>query len=306
MQTPAPVARVKWIVMEPAPGTSPHRSVWTYNPAIAIYWLGESFADDAAVGGKVAGLSGLVHEHPVPPGFAVLGASSSSGGFEIEVAAAYRRLGKLTNQPEPAVAVRSSAAGEDSVGASFAGVHDTFLNVLGIESVVHAVRCCIASASSSRARAYRLSRGLESAPDAVTVLVQQFVVADASGVAFSADPVTGSLECVIVNSAFGIGESIVSGTVSPDTYRLRRPGLEFAQRTIADKAVMTVGSKSGVREVAVPTQLRNAPALQDEQVRRVAQLAVELEEKTGRPVDIEFAFKDGCLALLQCRPITTL
>lgn len=266
-------------------------------------------AEILVTGGKAAALSRLAELASVPPGFAICAAVQRR---RVErdyladlVATAYAELGRRLGTTSPAVAVRSSGIDEDGAASSFAGQHETFLNVCGEAAVTEAVLACWGSAGSERVASYRSARGLD--PDAsMGVLVQQLVVADEAGVAFTADPVTRDPGVVVVNASFGLGESVVSGSVTPDTYRVARHSLEILERRVAAKSVMTVVSASGVREVPIPTLLRYEPALTDPQVVAVADLALRMEAALGAPADIEYAFGDGGLHLLQCRPITTL
>jgi len=132
------------------------------------------------------------------------------------------------------------------------------------------------------------------------------IPADVSAVVFSANPVTGSQDEVVINASWGLGESIVSGTVTPDTYVMRKADLTVVNRQIAEKRHMTVPTPGGTREVEVPRFLRTQPTLDDHQATEIAWLAVALETKLGWAVDIECAYHAGRLYLLQCRPITTL
>lgn len=227
----------------------------------------------------------------MPPGFCV-----TSGVADSEIAAAYDRLG---GGP---VAVRSSGLAEDSEAASFAGQHDTRLNVVGGDAVVAAVRQCAASGSTEWAQAYRARHGFTT-EDTLPVLVQRLVIADSAGVAFSVSP--SSAAEVLVNAAWGLGEAVVSAQVTPDSFAVSRNSFAMTSSP-ADKQVMTVAVPDGVRTVATPGFLRRRRALREREVLLVAELALELEREHSRPVDIEFAFSDGRLHLLQCRPITTV
>jgi phosphoenolpyruvate synthase/pyruvate phosphate dikinase len=225
----------------------------------------------------------------VPPGFCVVGEVAGS-----EIAAAYEKLGSAP------VAVRSSGLSEDSSTASFAGQHDTYLNVRGADAVIGAVRQCAASGGSEHARRYRARQGFDTeAP--LPVLVQALVIADAAGVAFSVSPT--SPQHLLVNAAWGLGESVVSSQVTPDSYSISRSTFAMTAAA-ADKQVMTVAVPDGVRTVATPRFLRRRRCLREHDLLLVAELALELEREHARPVDLEFAFKDGQLHLLQCRPIT--
>lgn len=292
--------------------------------ARTIVWLGEGNCDDCTLlGGKAASLCSLAVDFRVPPGFCLTASAldrAVADGLALsgevppalpselyaDLARAYRQLGQRCGVEAPSVAVRSSALDEDGLGASFAGQHETFLNVVGASAVAQAVVRCWASALSARALEYRRRQDLGRERIRIAVLVQHMVPADVSAVAFSADPVTGSRREVVVNASWGLGESIVGGTVTPDTYVLRKVDMDVIERRVADKRRMTVLAPEGTRETDVPRFLRNQAALGDDQAREMARLAVDLEERTGHPVDVECAFHAGRLYLLQCRPITTL
>ena len=274
-----------------------------------ILWLGEErCADPACSGGKAASLSRLAASRRVPHGFVVaLAGPSLDRGLRRAVAAAYRRLGAVAGVADPPVAVRSSAIDEDGAGASFAGQHDTYLGVSGVDQVWWAIARCASSFAGERALAYRRRAGLAASPGRAAVLVQLLVPADASGVVFSANPVTGARDEIVVNAAFGLGESVVSGTVTPDAIVVGRHDLAVRDHAVADKRAMTVAVPGGgTREVPVPGCLRTRPAVDAAQARAAARLAADLERETGGPVDIEVAWVGSDLFLLQCRPITTL
>jgi len=291
----------------------------------SIVWLGEQGCEEGAlVGGKAANLCRLASEHPVPPGFcltsvafdraaagSVDGAEKSSGApfppeLREEIIHAYRLLAERCGVAAPSVAVRSSALDEDGAGASFAGQHETYLNVVGGEAVADAIARCWASAFSARARQYRRRHGLELEGVRIAVLVQELIRADVSAVIFSANPVTGNRGEVMINASWGLGESFVGGTVTPDTYLVSKADMRNVSRRIAEKGRMTVIATSGTREVEVPRFLRAQPALREDQVMEMAHLAMTLEKRMGHPVDVECAYQAGRLFLLQCRPITTL
>jgi phosphoenolpyruvate synthase/pyruvate phosphate dikinase len=260
-----------------------------------ILWLGEPAAADPAVaGGKAAVLSRLASCHPVPPGFVVAGELADA-----EICEAYRRLG------EPSVAVRSSAVDEDGLDHSFAGIHETFLNITCAEAVIDAIRRCRETGRSARALDYRRARGLSIDAD-VAVLVQELVDADVSAVAFTANPVTGSLDEVVVNAHYGLGEALVGGLATPDQIVLSKQELTVTSYVVGSKERMTVLTASGTRELPVPALMRNRPAATDEQAVKIARLALALEEEAGRPVDVECCYREGQLYLLQSRPVTTV
>lgn len=287
-------------------------------------WLGEPGCDRLSlVGGKTAQLSRLAPHHLVPPGFCIttpayeravaLAARSEAGAppkfpstlYDM-LALAYRDLGRRTGVAAPAVAVRSSAVDEDGQSASFAGQHDTYLNISGVELLAEAVARCWESARSTRAVEYRRHEGLAGRSVQLAVLVQQLVVADTSAVVFSADPVSGHRDRVVINASWGLGESVVGGIVTPDTYVVDKATLTPVSRKIANKERMTVAVPGGSREVDVPKFMRLRPALAEAQIVEMARLAMALEERVGWPVDAECCYKGGRLYLLQCRPITRL
>lgn len=290
-----------------------------------IRWLGEAGCDDRAlVGGKVAHLSKLAQTHNVPAGFCLTTAACdlvTARGLALEgsseakpempahlmeaITAAYRQLARSCTEAEPAVAVRSSAVDEDGLVASFAGQYETFLNVVGVENVAMSVRRCWASVNSARAIEYRRQRRLKANGGQVAVLVQRLIVADVAAVAFSANPVTGHRDEVVVNANWGLGESVVGGTVTPDTYVVRKADLAIVSRQIGDKRRMAVAVPGGAREVGVPLFLRLRSSLEDAQIAEIARLALALEDTMGWPADVECAYRAGQLYLLQCRPVTT-
>jgi phosphoenolpyruvate synthase/pyruvate phosphate dikinase len=268
---------------------------------VEVPWLGDAAAHSRElVGGKAAQLSRLAARFDVPAGFCL-----PAGAPPAAAAAPYRKLGAQLGDPAPAVAVRSSAVDEDGHAASFAGQHATFLHVRGEQALLEAVRACSSSAHAESALAYRRSQGLgEAVPCAV--LVQVLIRADVALVAFTADPVTGERDRVVVNAAWGLGESLVGGTVTPDAFVLHRDGPELLDSAIAVKRRMTVTIGEGTREVDVPSALRALPCLDESQALETARLALAVEAEMGHPVDIEAAWAEGRLHLLQCRPITTL
>lgn len=283
-----------------------------------LLWLDHPDCRELAlVGGKAANLARLASLHPVPPGFCLTTAAFDrawNGGppralpsdVRATLSDAYARLEAENGADDLAVAVRSSAVDEDGVGASFAGQHETYLNVVGTEAVAEAVERCWASASAERALAYRRQQGLPVDRVQLAVLVQRLIHADVAAVVFGANPLTGDRDEVVVNASWGLGESIVGGTVTPDTYVVAKADGRVLSRRVGDKARMTVPVAGGTREVEVPRMLRGTPSLDDAQAAEAAALAVKLEAAMGWPVDVECAWRDGQLYLLQCRPITTL
>ena len=223
-----------------------------------------------------------------------------------EITGAISELMACHNLPDFIAAVRSSAVDEDGATASFAGQHETYLNIAGADAIMQAVTRCWESARSERALEYRRQQGLSIEHVQLAVLVQQLVASDVSAVIFSANPITGNRDEIVISASWGLGESIVGGTVTPDTFIVRKSDLAIISRTIADKQHMTVSTPGGTHEVDVPRFLRNEASLNDEQIIEMAKLALTLEATMGYPVDVECTYAGAKLYLLQCRPITTL
>jgi len=199
-------------------------------------------------------------------------------------------------------AVRSSAVAEDLEGASFAGQYDSILGVAGYEAVAEALLRCWASFLNPHAIAYRRERNIGGFQGAV--VVQRLVPADAAGVCFTLDPVTGRSDRVLLNANFGLGESVVSGRVSPDSFAVDKASRELVSREIATKDVKIVPAPGGTREVVLPESLQRRASLTDEQAVAIAGLALAIEKSEGRAVDVEWAVCQGEIFLLQSRPIT--
>ena len=276
-----------------------------------LLWLGDpkSF-DPALVGGKAANLSRLARMyHRVPDGFSLpVTVMDEAHPLDLrnEITAAISDLMACHSLPDFIAAVRSSAVDEDGATASFAGQYETCLNIVGADAIIEAITRCWESAHSERALEYRHQQGLSVEHPQIAVFIQQLVASDVSAVVFSANPVTGSRDEIMINASWGLGESIVGGTVTPDTFIVRKSDLEIIQHMIADKQHMTVSASHGTHEVDVPRFLRTETCLTDEQVVEMAKLALTLETTMEKPVDVECAYSDGELYLLQCRPITTL
>ena len=202
-------------------------------------------------------------------------------------------------------AVRSSATAEDLVTASFAGQHDTYLNVVGQAAVLEHISRCWASLFTERAVAYRLRNGVDHRLVRMAVVVQRMVVPDASGIIFTADPVTSDRSVVCVEAVVGLGEPLVSGRVTPDTYRVRDGRLTSTSVATKPFAVRAAAA-GGTEEVAIPSDHRDRPALTGPQVLALAHLGRRIEAHVGCPQDIEWCLVDGYVHVVQSRPITTL
>ena len=204
------------------------------------------------------------------------------------------------------VAVRSSATAEDLPGMSFAGQLESYLNVRGADAVIDAVRRCWASLWTGRAIGYRQRQGIRPEDVSMAVVVQKLVSAEEAGVMFTVNPVTGARDEVVINTAWGLGEAIVSGHVTPDTIVIEKKTGAIASQQIADKEVMTVRWHEGTREEPVPAGKRKQPALEPAKASELARLGVTIEGLYGQPMDVEWAICDGRIYILQARPVTAL
>ena len=202
-------------------------------------------------------------------------------------------------------AVRSSATAEDSPSASFAGQHDTYLNVVGRASVLRHIGRCWASLFTERAATYRRRNGIDHRKVSMAVVIQQMVFPKGAGTLFTADPVTGNRKVVSVEATFGLGEALVSGLVSADVYTVRDG--RIVATAIATKGLAVEASPAGgTMERAIEPELQGAASLTDGQVLRLAQIGRRIEAHFGRPQDIEWCLDDHDFQVVQSRPITTL
>jgi phosphohistidine swiveling domain-containing protein len=206
----------------------------------------------------------------------------------------------------PTVAVRSSATAEDLPGLSFAGQQETYLNVRGADAVIEAVKRCWASLWTARAIGYRARHDVDQRAVSLAVVVQRLVPAEAAGIMFTANPVTGARAQATISAAWGLGEAVVGGLVTPDTLTADKATGQVLTRETASKQVMTVRVAGGTQEQPVPEELIDAPVLDDAQAAELAQLGVQIEELYGMPMDVEWALADGRFAIVQARPITAL
>lgn len=215
-----------------------------------------------------------------------------------EVTSAYVALGQ-----DVSVAVRSSACAEDGEAASFAGQQETFLNVVGPEEVLDRVVGCWASFFSERALFYRHRKG-SLADLGMAVAVQRQIASDKSGVIFTTDPIRRRTDQMVVEAVFGLGEAVVSGMVTPDNYVVRRDGrLKKAHVGSQDKKIVR-NESGGTITVALDADAASAQVLDDSELARLASVGLQIEETFGSPQDIEWAFEDDQLFVLQSRPIT--
>jgi phosphohistidine swiveling domain-containing protein len=223
-----------------------------------------------------------------------------------------------TNAPSGLpVAVRSSATAEDLPGLAFAGQQDTYLNIVGESALIDAVKRCWASLWTARALAYRERNHIPPEEVALAVIVQEMVASKVSGVLFTANPVTGHRGEIVIDASFGLGEAVVSGLVDPDHYEVEARHLKITKRKLGTKEVAIVpraGGGGGTEHVELRGRDGNGEggrgpqeqALPDEQIIELARIAKQVEALFGAPQDIEWAWIDGQLYLLQSRPITSL
>ena len=215
---------------------------------------------------------------------------------------AYARMGENGE----VVAVRSSATAEDLPEASFAGQQETFLNVLGDDDLLDAVQRCWASLYGARAIYYRAKQGFDDRGVNIAVVVQELIRSEKSGVMFTSHPVTGE-PLTIVEGSWGLGEAVVSGSVSPDNYVFDLRSERVVDRLIAEKEIMIVPEgENGTKVVKLTPEQRTAPVLSDEEVARLATLGKIAEEHYGVPQDVEWAIVGNEIFILQSRPITTI
>ncbi len=220
------------------------------------------------------------------------------------IAKAVAELEALTGA-DATFAVRSSSLNEDSAGSSFAGLYESYLNLRGEDAILDALLDCYRCLWQERAVHYRTFRGIDHAGEAMAVVVMQVVRARSSGVAFTKNPMTGATDEVLINASWGLGEAVVSGYVTPDSF-IVGPGGEVRERAISEKGEQVRLTDAGTERAPVPPELVSLPSISDAEVEEVVDTAHAVQREYGQPVDIEFAYDDsGTMFLLQARPITT-
>jgi len=202
-------------------------------------------------------------------------------------------------------AVRSSATAEDLPTASFAGQHDTYLSIIGKEAILKHINKCWASLFTERAVTYRLQNGFDHRKVNLSVVVQKMVFPQASGILFTADPVTSNRKVSSIDVGFGLGEGLVSGLVNADIYKVRN-GKVIYKKISAKKLAVYALKDGSTKEQEIPPEQRNRPVLTDEQILLLERLGRKIEEHFGCPQDIEWCLADDTLFIVQSRPITTL
>jgi rifampicin phosphotransferase len=287
--------------------------------------------DVASAGGKGANLGELVRaEVPVPDGFVITTAAyaaavqplrlriadrlgpdgdcasiradieavSMPSDLRAEITNAYTALGVGP------VAVRSSATAEDLPGAAFAGQQDTYLNIIGEAELINAVQKCWASLWTDRAITYRTRIGIDSAEVGIAVVVQHMINAEVAGVMFTADPVSGDRETIMLDASSGLGEAVVSGLVTPDHYRLDDQGHVLDYQPGRGEVIVRSAPGGGVaHEPGDPDRTERLP---DTVLIELSALGTAVAKHFGRPQDIEWAYAEGQVWLLQARPMTAL
>ncbi len=226
--------------------------------------------------------------------------------LSIEIMKAYKKLsgfGGLKNVP---VAVRTSATAEDSADASFAGQGDTFLNVIGESNVLQRVRECWSSLFTSRSIFYQVKKHYDHFKIGVAVPVQKLVNSEISGIMFTANPVTGAKNEIIVETIWGLGEYIVQGKITPDQFVVDKNEWKIISENHVHQSIQLIRGKDETKEAPVPKSKRNKKKIDKAMALKIAKIGQKLNNHYGRPQDIEFAIDRGQLYIVQTRPITTL
>jgi len=218
----------------------------------------------------------------------------------------YKNLSKIFGEEETYVAVRSSATAEDLPNASFAGQQATFLNVKGNDKLLEAVKKCWASLWTARAINYRTQMGFDHMKVALAVVIQKQIFSEKSGVMFTVDPINNDPSKIVIEASWGLGESIVSGEVTPDEYIVDKNTLQILEVKVNRKDVMTIfDPEKMTKKVDVPNDKKEIRCLSDEEVKKLAELGKKIEEHYGHPQDIEFAIDKNGIWIVQTRPVTT-
>ncbi|CUU49325.1 phosphoenolpyruvate synthase [Clostridium beijerinckii] len=217
-----------------------------------------------------------------------------------EIARFILRLGE-----KDSYAVRSSATAEDLPTASFAGQQDTYLNIIGKESILKHIRKCLASLFTERAVIYRIQNGFDHNKVHLSVVVQKMVFPKAAGILFTADPINCNRKVVSIDASFGLGEALVSGLVNADNYRVSND--KIADKKISTKKLGIYSLKDGGTEkLEIEPEMQNSQVLTDEQILRLTHMGRKIEEHFGCPQDIEWCLANDIFYIVQSRPITTL
>ena len=224
--------------------------------------------------------------------------------IEKEIREAYRKLCEEEGG-EVYVAVRSSATAEDLPDASFAGQQETYLNVRGEDEVVEKVKLCWSSLFTPRAIYYRVQKGFRHEDVSIAVVVQKMVNSEKSGVMFTSHPVTGEKKCII-EAVFGLGEAIVSGIVTPDTYVYDREAKKLVEVRIGEKKFMITRQDGKTVKVELDEEKARQRVLSDDEIEQLVTLGELIEDHYGKPQDVEWAIEKGKVYIVQSRPVTTI
>ena len=225
------------------------------------------------------------------------------GILEKQIKEAYQALSQKSGQKS--VAVRSSATAEDLPDASFAGQQDSFLNMQNEKDVLQAVKKCWASLWTARAISYRSRQKINQDQIALAVVVQTLVKGEAAGILFTANPLNGNRDQMLISASWGLGEAIVGGQVNPDMYTLDKKSGEMLVSEIAEKTTRTVLQENGTKEESVPDPMIREAVLKKDQVEVLGQLGIRIQDLYKSPMDIEWVMEEGEFFIVQARPITS-
>ena len=259
-------------------------------------------------GGKGGSLARLSQAgFPVPDGFIILPSAFDEDKLKQEAWSQVQTYlaGVRSSNPGVAFAVRSSAMSEDSIQSSFAGEFDSVLNVREDDQIRAAIQAVYRSRLNQRVQAYSRAKGMDTTHE-IAIVVQELVPAESSGVLFTANPVNGQRDQAVINAAWGLGEAIVGGSVTPDMLIVDKGNGHVLERQTSDKQVMTMLLESHTQETPVPEELRNKAVLSDEQASELVRLGERIEALYAMPMDIEWTLVGKQLAIVQARPITAL
>ncbi|MEM4133646.1 MAG: phosphoenolpyruvate synthase [Candidatus Micrarchaeia archaeon] len=223
-----------------------------------------------------------------------------------QIIEAYSQLKNRTGSKIEYVAVRSSATAEDVPSASFAGQQASFLNIYGEQALIDAVKRCWASLFTPRAIYYRVRQGFEHSKVKIAVVVQHMVQSEKAGVFFTVDPVSQDPNKMVIEAAFGLGETVVSGAITPDTYIINKSTLDIIHKHIAKQEWMLIKSENANVKLGIKAEYQNMQKLEDEKIIELAKIGREIEKHYKWPQDIEWASEGGRLFIVQSRPVTTL
>jgi pyruvate,water dikinase len=227
--------------------------------------------------------------------------------LKLDIVKAYKLLEKNVGSKNPFVAVRSSATAEDLPDASFAGQQETYLNIHTEDEVIEKIKECFASLFTDRAIFYRIQKGFDHMDVALSAAVQVMVYSKSSGVIFTLNVANGDRSVVLIESAYGLGEFVVQGTVTPDEYHVRKSDLEIIKKNIPKKSIQLIRTPSGGTETQpVPDELQDKQTITNEQVKILAEYALKIEDHYKKPMDIEWGLDERTnkLFILQARPET--